>query len=66
MGRYYTAIVVMDGSVWTESFGSYDRMDMDCEVEYWIDRGYSKSSIKRKVWAKVPTQIEWEDWAKKF
>lgn len=65
--RYYLAVIVEPGSVWTETFGSTDKSDVDYEVQSWkdLDRRVGKYT-HRKTFDHMPTQAEVEAFAHQF
>lgn len=65
--RYYLAVIVEPGSVWTETFGSTSKSDVDYEVQTWKDQDrHCARFIHRKTFQHVPTQAEVEAFAHQF
>lgn len=65
--RFYLAVLVERGGIWTETFGSTDKSDVDYEVQEWKDqdRGCAQF-IHRKTFDHTPTQAEVEAFAHQF
>jgi hypothetical protein len=53
--KYYTAY-----EIGGNSFGSFDKEEVDFEVRYWIIGGAKR--IVRKTWPSRPTRTEYEAW----
>lgn len=65
--RYYLAIIVEPGSIWTETFGSTDKSDVDYEVQCWKDADkHCGRYVHRKTFQHVPTQAEVEEFASQW
>lgn len=56
---YYVAVLIEEGE-WQETFGSRDKLDVDCEVIGWRENGAKKVDIYRARFSRTPTQAQVE------